>query len=392
VQPTWSPGGDLVCATLLSGEVREIVSSRVCVFWALDGSLCTEVDAPFVPFYFYWSPDSAKLSWLTTYKDSGSKAVSLDTFQVLDAEGDVGGASNSSNLVFRTRLRHVDDGVPLFFSQNDQDSRLLVHVGDKKKVSIIEPASVDSEEEKIVSGRPGNFRAPLWIPKSGGLVVFVEAASTPGQPQDLVLADPSSLGGVRKRSLMECEGFSALAVSPDGSKIAVLTRNKKRLQEQLSILEGPFEIDEDWPSTPEAVQTSPSKESLFETNRRAVVFFWSPDSTKLLWLSIPEKDDFARTGKPDIFWEMLDTRNGKQVRFEAHLPSAMFLASYLPFFDQYALSQRMWSPDSDKFCYAGRGSGGEEGVWVQDVPKPGIDPKPPTLVVPGAQAASWSPC
>ncbi|KAJ1471186.1 hypothetical protein T484DRAFT_1845146 [Baffinella frigidus] len=42
--------------------------------------------------------------------------------------------------------------------------------------------------------------------------------------------------------------------------IAVLTRNKKRLQEQLSILEGPFEIDEDWPSTPvlpEQMRTPP---------------------------------------------------------------------------------------------------------------------------------------
>ena len=48
---------------------------------------------------------------------------------------------------------------------------------------------------------------------------------------------------------------------------------------------------------PQVVETSPPKENLFEGSRRAIAFYWSPDSSKLLWLSVPEKDDFARTGE-----------------------------------------------------------------------------------------------
>jgi len=48
---------------------------------------------------------------------------------------------------------------------------------------------------------------------------------------------------------------------------------------------------------PQVVETSPPKENLFEDSRRAIAFYWSPDSSKLLWLSVPEKDDFARTGE-----------------------------------------------------------------------------------------------
>jgi hypothetical protein len=64
-------------------------------------------------------------------------------------------------------------------------------------------------------------------------VVFVEVASN-GQTQNLVLADPEAPGAPRRRALCECAGFTAASVSPDGSRIAVLTRDKKQLTEQVS--------------------------------------------------------------------------------------------------------------------------------------------------------------
>jgi hypothetical protein len=63
-------------------------------------------------------------------------------------------------------------------------------------------------------------------------VVFVEVASN-GQTQNLVLADPEAPGAPRRRALCECAGFTAVSVSPDGSRIAVLTRDKKQLTEQV---------------------------------------------------------------------------------------------------------------------------------------------------------------
>jgi hypothetical protein len=67
------------------------------------------------------------------------------------------------------------------------------------------------------------------------------------------------------------------------------------------------------------------------------------------------------------------------------------LSSYLPFFDQYALSQNVWSPDSKSFCYAARGADGGGGAYVQDIPSAGGEVPKAKLVFSGAQTVSWSP-
>ena len=67
------------------------------------------------------------------------------------------------------------------------------------------------------------------------------------------------------------------------------------------------------------------------------------------------------------------------------------LTSYVPFFDQYALSQNLWSPDSKSFCYTARGADGGLGAYVQDVPASAGQVARPRLVFSGAQTVSWSP-
>ena len=61
MQPCWSPGGDLVVATkveLANKQLAKSKESTVQVFWALDGSELIDVAAPFVPFFYFWMPDS----------------------------------------------------------------------------------------------------------------------------------------------------------------------------------------------------------------------------------------------------------------------------------------------------------------------------------------------
>ena len=52
-----------------------------------------------------------------------------------------------------------DEGVPLFFCPSPRDRRLLLHIGDKKVVKIVEPLSLDGSEV-VLSTRPGDFRCP----------------------------------------------------------------------------------------------------------------------------------------------------------------------------------------------------------------------------------------
>lgn len=259
---------------------------------------------------------------------------------------------------------------------------------------IIEPLSL-SGEEVLLSTRPGDFRCPVWLPKKGSngeeLVVFVEVGQG-GPTQQLILAD--ARGGTspdRRRKLMDCDGFTTVCVSPDGTKIAVLTRKKRSLSESLTILDGPFDLEEDpWPTDSFLSNEDPNDLS---PKRRVLCYYWSPDSRHLLWLSVPEKNDIiAATGGPaEIYWELIDTRTGRNYQFEAHVPSETVLSSYVPFFDQYALSQNVWSPDSKAFCYTALGADGGFGAYVQDIPASGGEVAKPNLIFSGAQTVSWSP-
>ena len=126
-----------------------------------------------------------------------------------------------------------------------------------------------------------------------------------------------------RRKLMDCEGFTTVCVSPDGEKMAVLTRKKKALTESLTILDGPFDLEEDpWPTSPSEVGSNADPNSL-APKRRVLCYYWSPDSRYLLWLSSPEKNDIlAATGGPvSIYWQVLDAKTGRTFEFEPHVPS-----------------------------------------------------------------------
>lgn len=160
MQPCWSPGGDLVVSTkleLAGQRPAQSKESTVQVFWALDGSELVDVKAPFVPFFYFWMPDSKELVYLTTYGDAKPEAgwqVSMDMVRIMTEE--------ASGLLQDGSMMHVDEGVPLFFCPSPRDRRLLLHVGDKKQVKIIEPLSLEGGEV-VLSQRPGAFRCLLKI-------------------------------------------------------------------------------------------------------------------------------------------------------------------------------------------------------------------------------------
>jgi hypothetical protein len=73
----FSPGGDLIVATkvmLAGNQLAKSKESTVQVFWALDGSEMIDVTAPFVPFFYFWMPDSKELIYLTTFGDAKPSA------------------------------------------------------------------------------------------------------------------------------------------------------------------------------------------------------------------------------------------------------------------------------------------------------------------------------
>ncbi|RME82919.1 MAG: hypothetical protein D6775_09555, partial [Caldilineae bacterium] len=92
-----------------------------------------------------------------------------------------------------------------------------------------------------------------------------------------------------------------------------------------------------------------------------IAFFWSPDGDKLAILSPSQESDtqlgrgpipvpalhHTQPSPPRLDLILLDTTRGSERPLISFTPTPLFLAQLLPFFDQYALSHRLWSPRGD---------------------------------------------
>ena len=90
-----------------------------------------------------------------------------------------------------------------------------------------------------------------------------------------------------------------------------------------------------------------------------IAFFWSPNSTKIAYVS-PTNDgisintrvnsliDFDRAlqQNPQLSWAVLDIESGITQRFTNFQPTPEMVYLF-SFFDQFAQSHRIWSPDSN---------------------------------------------
>jgi TolB protein len=107
---------------------------------------------------------------------------------------------------------------------------------------------------------------------------------------------------------------------------------------------------------------------LLETlsEKLVICFFWSPDGKYIAYLTPSlERDegDVSSLGA-DVFvssqvqpqkiqrgsflleLRVIDVTTKEDRRLATFTPTFLFLDQFLPFFDQYALSHRVWSPDS----------------------------------------------
>jgi TolB protein len=113
-----------------------------------------------------------------------------------------------------------------------------------------------------------------------------------------------------------------------------------------------------------------------------VAFFWAPDGRTIAALELDAAGGggvasaaaarpvgaplAAASPSPGIGLHLLfvDVATGA-LRSEREVqPSSLFLTQLLPFFDQYALSHRLWSPDSASIALPLVGEGGADQIFV----------------------------
>lgn len=160
-----------------------------------------------------------------------------------------------------------------------------------------------------------------------------------------------------RRTIAKFAGSMAFKLSPNGKGLAMLVTNPDSDNDEFTVCRGDFSPDSVVADGEECFKFgnpfnndtfSEADVTLSTPTTKVIAFFWSPDSSKLLFLS---KMRNSKTQAAQ--WATFDLKTSKVTRYEKFVMSGVYIHC-LNFFDQFALSMTPWSPDSDAFCYPGR--------------------------------------
>jgi TolB protein len=122
-----------------------------------------------------------------------------------------------------------------------------------------------------------------------------------------------------------------------------------------------------------------SKQVFAQPAEDVVAFFWSPDASKLAYLTLNEGPEaggakLRRQSLPRLTWQLYDLMQGRNLRLGSFTPSQEMIY-YLNFFDQFAHSHALWSPDSRYIVYGEQNIDGTTAVRLLDVTQAGKAPR-----------------
>jgi Tol biopolymer transport system component len=302
--PTWSPDGAdmLVSHGWRASETRphlEVLSLGLSGdaepaprFRNADGH--HDPIAPGVMHYSYWAPDGRRA--IVVARGAGGLTVTLLT-RPSGPDGD-------------WSARDLIDGAPMFSAWSPDRTTLAVHAG---RQLVLFDTTGDAAGRRVLTDQP-RFRAPAWSPD--GRALYYAAPGSRGQ--DLLWrSDPES--GARD-VVTEVQGLTAVLAAPAGDDLALLTLDAAGLGGRNLRLIGAADPQ---PRTVEHGQVLGT--------------FWSPDGTRLFYV--------ARAGNDlDLSLMRYDAAGGRPRALARFRPSPAY-STYFAFFDQYALSHALISPD-----------------------------------------------
>ena len=314
--PVWSPDGKHLATTRVDDTGRAIViidPTSEAAPPAADVVIFESTTAQ--PFYLSWRPDSQTVSFLAQETDGLSLRIApVDASAPLDGSG--------PDAIIRT-------GNPFYFDWIGSD-RLLAHIGLGPEAFLGE-FGLDGKGPGGELGAPGDFRSPV-ISSDGEHVGVVRAdldgVDRPVFPHFITLAKRDG----EPAAAMPVIGPAAMAFDPSGSRLAAIGATE------------PFEGARAIPIGPIRVLEAGEKAPRTLLDGSVVGFWWSPDGATLAALRVANVD-----GAPEIRLVFVDAASG-DIRAEPPVrPSSVFIEQVLAYFDQYALSHRLWAPDSSSF-------------------------------------------
>jgi TolB protein len=272
------------------------------------------------PVYLYWAPDSRQVSFIASHPEG----LALHIGDVLEASS-----------------RILATGQPLYWDWTPSGDQILIHSGfsgEDSRLALLDP---DGEGDGDNISEPGFFQAP-GVSSNGRFWAYAQVdGDDNGQ---LTIVDGETNTALHTEPHL---GLVAMNWNPVSDVLAYITPGI-----EAPVFYGPLHTLD-----------AATGENQVLVDDLVVAFFWSPDGRYLAYFTVADTDDntiqAAVPGKwnglgkaglqeDDLFLEVwvADTQNDTIRRLKAFEPTDLFVFQFLPFFDQYGLSHRIWSPDS----------------------------------------------
>ena len=308
--PTWAPDGTKLAVSRvsvtggpprLSVQVLDLPSGRILS--AFENEV-PALMADGAAHYIYWSPNGRYLTLLAPTREGLALLVR-------DYQG------NGEAAVLAV-------GAPLYYHWSPDSSVIAVHRGDRLMLSEPSPHGAQAYIQVEAVG----FRAPGLSPDGSQLAyaategevhgVFVRAV---GLPPFSEMQSP--------RLLAETRSLAAFAWAPDGSALAVSEQASpgSPLFDRLSLI------------------SADGSSSTLLLEEPHLAFFWSPAGDRIAWIGVD-----ASTREMEL--SVSSAAGGEPRRLFRFSPTGEFF-THLSFFDQYAYSHSLWSPDGSALVMAG---------------------------------------
>jgi TolB protein len=343
--PTFSPDGSQIAyASSMQGGRMFAVN-----VYDLNRRTTTGIfQTPDRPIYFYWLPEGQRIFFLASDEES----LKLILAEAREAKP----------------VRVLLTGLPLFFDWNQAISDLAFHYtpaeeAGPEQVGLMNVTGHDQRVVKDMARGGAPFRGPAWSPDGAHLAYVIDNKN--GQ---FMLMVANGDGGSPKPMVGLAPTTTALVWAPDSKHLAFSTLKEKG---KLSY-DGINLLDIGTGNVSTLVSDS------------VIAFNFSPDGRWLAYIGTTESSNT---------WNVIATGGGASRKLCDFVASTVQSIAY-QVFDQYALSHRIWSPDSRALVFAGvmlkPGQAPSEqmpppSVWVLP-----IDGQAPRALADGS-VAFWSP-
>ncbi len=327
--PAWSPDGTRIAAIGKGTDgIAIYVFAVPATGLAVGEPTIVYRSADRDPFYVYWSPDSRLLAFLTNEPDGlALRSVPAD-----------GGAEAAV----------IRQGSPMYWAWADP-GRLLVHSGGEGLGGFfgeVDASGVTVEPKAI---DPGGFRAPA-LTTDGRFRGYVTPGDGSSEQVTIETRDRANSYSV------DVFGAAAIEFGPGTDELAFIAPAQSGVELALPV--GPLRVMEATTGQVRTLMAGP-----------VVGFFWAPDGRTIAAIQIAAPGDdkvadgggavLARAGgRATTVVPRLALEAGVSLRVVfvnvdsgairsrwSYRVSDTFVNQVLPYFDQYALSHRLWSAD-----------------------------------------------